>query len=496
MWPPSESAHIAIHSRSDFRSHQSTPGNPLPFINRDAERHLLGQALDATPALFVLYGRRRVGKTALLREVCRQRRHVFFTADLGSTQDHLRAFSTCLARGLDESEWNDVRFPGWEEALRVCIRRAQEAPLVLVLDEFQHLVSAEPVLASILQRLWDDEMQNAQLSVVLCGSYVSFMEREVLGVRNPLYGRRTGQLRLRPLSARHAGLFFPSWTPDQRMTAVGLLGGIPAYLQHFREEENLETNVRRVILEPGAPLLEEPRFLMMEEVREPQAYFSICRALAHGRGTPNEISLAAGLPSSGMTQYLNTLRELSLVERRVPVTVRNPDRTRRSLYRLQDAFVRFWFRSVLPNRTALEAGDAELVWRRKIEPNLPQLVSVAFEDACIEHLRELNRAGELPMEYDRIGPWWHGSHEVDAVAVADDGPLLLAECKWSTKPVGVDVLEKLVAKAPAVQQDAERAARNVDFALFSRSGFTDELRQVAATRQVRLVPVAEVLATG
>lgn len=466
----------------------------MTFINRDLELQLLRRILGKErPALFVLYGRRRVGKTALLREACRDQRHVFFTADLGSTADQLRSFATSLATGLGEPEWSDVTWPGWEEALRFCLRRAGQQPLVLVLDEFQHLVMAEPALASVLQRLWDSEMRESQLSLVLCGSYVSFMEREVLGVRNPLYGRRTGQLRLQPLLLRHAAQFFPGWAADTRMQAVGVFGGIPAYLRLVQEGLDLETNLRRAILDLGAPLLEEPRFLMMEELREPQLYFSICRALANGQGRPNEIAQAAGLQQRNIGPYLQTLQQLGLVERRVPVTVRNPERSRRGLYRLADPFLRFWFRFVLPNRSALEAGDAALVWRRKIEPHLAQHVAMVFEDACREHLQRLNQQGQLRAEYDRIGPWWQGPHEVDVVAVADDGPLLLAECKWSTKPVGTNVLETLAARTKVVQADAETSPTRIDLALCSRSGFTPALEEEAQRRGVLLLTVEDLL---
>ena len=195
-----------------------------------------------------------------------------------------------------------------------------------------------------------------------------------------------------------------------------------------------------------------------------------------------------------MSPLLATLQGLSLVERRVPATVRNPDRTRRSQYRLQDAFLRFWFRFVLPNRTQLEAKEGEFVWNRKIEPQLAQHVAVAFEDACTEHLYKLHRHGELPAEYDRIGPWWHLHEEVDVVAVADDGPLLMAECKWSTKPVGLEVLEGLVAKMPLVARDLPSPPTRVDYALFSRVGFTDELRREAKSRGVLLATVDDVMA--
>ena len=327
--------------------------NPL-FINRESELDVLDRAFSARdPALFVLYGRRRVGKSALLHRACRGRRHVYYTADLGSRTDQLTSFSACLAQGLEEPEWANAVLPSWEDALRLCLERARGEALVLVLDEFQHLVSADASLASVLQRLWDKEMRSSRLSVVLCGSYVSFMEREVLGVRNPLYGRRTGQLLLRPLSFQDAVRFFPDWPAAERMTAAGILGGVPAYLRQFDPALDVETNVLRTILGIGAPLLDEPRFLMMEELREPQLYFSLCRAIAHGHGRPNEIAQAAGLVGRGsLSPYLASLKDMHFIERRVPVTERNPERTRRGLYRLSDPFLRFW----VPIRAAQPDG--------------------------------------------------------------------------------------------------------------------------------------------
>ena len=467
----------------------------MRFVDREAELEIVMRDLESPrPSLFVLYGRRRTGKTALLRKAVETRRSVFFTADLGSPRDHLTSFSAAVSESLGTEGLEGAVFPSWEQALRFCGRRAQREPLAVVLDEFQYVASADETLPSVLQRLWDTEFQSSQLSLVLCGSYVSFMERQVLGARNPLYGRRTGQLLLAPLRSREAGLFFPSWTADAAMSAVAILGGIPAYLQQFDEAGDLATNVMRAILRQGAPLCDEPRFLMMEELREPQVYFSICRAIANGHGRPSEIAQAAGLRDRGAVgPYLVALQEMKLVERRTPATVRNPERSRQGLYRLADPFFRFWFRFVYPSRAALEAGDAELVWSRKVEPYLAQHVAGVFEDACREYLLSLNRKGRLPTTYDRIGGWWHGPHEVDLVGIADDGEILLAECKWSTKPVGTDILDALKEKQKHVVADLDMKTTGVRFALFSRSGFTAALRRRARAESIHLFTVEDVL---
>jgi hypothetical protein len=275
---------------------------------------------------------------------------------------------------------------------------------------------------------------------------------------------------------------------------VAILGGVPAYLRLFDPTLDVETSVVQTILAPGGALFDEPRFLMMEELREPAIYFSICRAIAHGNTRLNEIAQAAGLGEPGrLPPYLATLREMRLVERQVPPSIRNPERSRRGLHRLRDPFLRFWFRFALPHRAQLEAGDARLVWRRKVAPQLAQHVGQVFEDACLEHVRLLNRRGELPAVYDRIGGWWRENSEVDVVAVADDGPLLLAECKWSERPVGAGVLDELAAKIPQVAHDLERPPTRVDMAIFSRAGFTPALEREARARGARLFTVADVL---
>ncbi|MBI5488506.1 MAG: ATP-binding protein [Deltaproteobacteria bacterium] len=464
----------------------------MTFYNRaDELSFLAAQARGDRAALVVLYGRRRTGKTALLRRFAGTRRGIFFVADAASRGDQLASFAQVVFPALGEPGLDGTSFPSWDAALRFVASRATDRPLLLVLDEFPYLCTADPSLPSVLQRLWDTELRDTRLLLVLCGSYVSFMEREVLGAKNPLYGRRTGEYLLAPLRFRDARLFFRRYAAADQVTAYGILGGIPAYLELFDPARSIADNTVSAILSPGGPLYNEPRFLLMEELREPQTYFSICRAVAFGRTTPNEIAQAAGVADRGVvSRYLETLRELRVLERRTPSTERNPERTRRGRYRLADPFFRFWFRFVLPNRSALEAGDPRHVWTSKVAPQLEQHVSLAFEEACEQHLWDLNRTGRLPARYDRIGGWWRGGQEVDSVAIADGGNLLLGECKWSVRAVGTDVLDALVAKAPSVLADIPGRQKEIRYALWSRAGFTPDLRRRARRERVLLYDLA------
>lgn len=460
----------------------------MPFHNRDRELGFLAaQTPDDGAALVVLYGRRRTGKTSLLRHFARDRRAVFFVADTCSRADQLAAFSQTAFESLGEAQLDGTAFPSWEAALRFVASRAEREPLLLVLDEFSYLCDSDRSLPSVIQRLWDAELSQTKLHIILCGSYVSFMERRLLGAKTPLYGRRTGDWLLEPFRFRDSRLFFPDQSMERQIEIYGVLGGVPAYLERFDSERTLRDNIIQQILSRGAPLHSEPRFLLMQELRDPHTYFSICRAVAFGRTTPNEIAQAAGLADRSVAgRYLQILRDLHIIERRTPSTERNPERTRRGRYRLSDSFLRFWFRFVLPNMSALEAGDPVDVFESKVAPHLDQHVSSAFEDVAQQHLWQLQQDGQLPARYDRIGGWWRGDAEVDVVAVADEGALLLGECKWSKHPVGIDVLDALIAKTELVVREVRTRRPQTRYALWSRAGFTRALAQRARQDDVLL----------
>ena len=446
------------------------------FHNRLEEQAFFNAELSPNrAALVILYGRRRTGKTSLLRKLAAERSSIFFVADVATRADQLRAFSQVVFEHFDEPSLSETAFPSWEAALRFVTSRTSSSTL-LVIDEFPYLCQSDPSLPSVIQRLWDAEIRHTKLHIVLCGSYVSFMEKEILAAKNPLFGRRTATWLLEPLSFFDARAFFPHRSLDDQLRFFSVVGGIPAYLERFDPRRSLAHNVAQNVLRRGSPLYDEPRFLLMQELQDPRTYYSICRAVALGRTTPNEIAQGAGLTDRGSSSpYLQTLRDLRLLERRSPATERNPERTRRGRYRLADSFLRFWFRFVLPNTSALEAGQADRVWKSRVLPHLDQHISITFEDIACDHLWRLQRSGQLEAAYDRIGGWWRGGTEVDVVADSDEGPLLLGECKWSKRAVGTNVLDALVTKSESVIADRKGARPEVKFALWSRAGFTKDL---------------------
>ena len=444
------------------------------FINRQTELALLEQRYASRQAeLFVLYGRRRVGKTELLAHFCEGKRHIFFVADL-SSEAVLRAnLSAALNTEAAGPEAPSAIYASWEDLLRALGRRAQTERLVLVLDEFTYLLAAHPPLGSIVQRLWDSTLRHTQLMLILCGSYISMMEDDVLGYRAPLYGRRTAQYLLEPLGFYEARPFFAGHELADQVRLYAILGGTPAYLRAAAEATAPLDLIRQQILTRGTFLYDEARFVLQQELRDPRHYFAVLEAIAAGHTRLNEIKQATGLDN--ITSYLDTLQNLRLIERRVPVTDDQPHKSRRGLYRLRDPFFRFWFRFVHPNRSTLEQGQALAVAQQRVEPQLESFVATTFEEICQQFVWR----SQLPFAVLRVGGWWRANEEIDVVALGDEAALLI-ECKWTARPMGLDILRDLERKAALLKP--ELGGRRLYLGLCARSGFTPQVAALAAER--------------
>lgn len=454
------------------------------FVNRVRELNLLEQSYHSNRAeLFVLYGRRRVGKTELLRAFCQGKRHVFYIADLGTETSALAEFTRQISRFAFGDADALSPFASWDAAFAFLATQAEQERLVVVMDEFTYLIDANDALPSVLQRLWDAQLQHTQLMLVLCGSYAGMMEQHILAYRAPLYGRRTAQWRLQPLTFWDACLLLPDYSPEDLVRAYATLGGIPAYLRQFDSRQPLVTNIAENILTQGRFLHDEPRFLLLQELRDPSRYFSVLQAIAGGRTRLNEIAQSAGISSSSISFYLNMLQEMGLVERVVPATENQPHKSKRGVYRLLDHYFRFWFRFVFPHRSLLERGEVEQVCSQ-VEAELDQFAGLAFESICREYLWRLHGEGKLSFTPRMVGNWWESHDEIDVVVLGEDS-ILVGECKWTAKPIGENILNDLQRKAQPLLRQGQYS--HVQYALFARSGFTPPLVARAEAESLLLV---------
>ncbi len=463
------------------------------FIDRKTELGQLNKLYSSKQAvLFILYGRRRVGKTELLRAFCAEKPYIFFIATLSADSEQLASFSQQIW-GYDHSEIPvGFSFPSWEAAFRA-LADLPDRPVV-VLDEFTYLMSGNKAILSILQKVWDERLRSSQVMIVLCGSYIGMMETEVLGYNAPLYGRRTGSVLLQTLDLQSSALFYPSYSPEEQFLAWAVVGGMPYYLTTFSDQQKLLSNIRIHILDAhSGSLYSEPRLLLMEELREPRNYFSLLRAIAQGNTRLNEIAQASGVGSpSIVARYLDILQQMRLITRRVPATESQPEKSKRGIYQINDHFLRFWFRYVHPNQGSLELGLADSVLTQRVQPDLDHFAAIAFEEAAREFIAAKAREGKLPFLPERVGSWWSRIGELDVLAISSsERSALVGECKWSVNPVGMNILEDL--KDRAAKMARESGIEHIHYALFSRRGFTKALKDHAAKNDIGLFRVDDLV---
>ncbi|SDQ94528.1 ATP-binding protein [Natronobacterium texcoconense] len=455
------------------------------FVNREDELEFLKSRFESERAeLIVVYGRRRLGKSALVREAIRTRGDaVYWQATEETAAVQLEDFADTAAETFPVVE--DVK-RDWEALLRTLGRQDG----IVVLDEFPYLIESDDALPSKIQRVWDTHLEDTSATVVLVGSSISVMEEKVLGGGSPLYGRRTGSIDLPPLSLSDARRFYPESGPDSVIRAWGVFGGTPYYLQALTPSVSLEENVQRHVLSEHGVLHNEPEFLLRTEfgIQNPQTYYTILRAIARGRREANEIAGFAGIDSNSLGAYLSKLRRLRLVERDIPVTA-DPKTTRKSRYRLKEPLFRFWFQYVYGQQEKLvQLGDD--AYEQLVEPTFSEYTSEMFERVCQRALPEL-----VPKTYHGIGYWWHDHHELDVVGLGGDGTLVAGECKYTSRPMDEGDLADLERSAAQVRwTPPDGGDPAYHYCCFCRSGFSDGLRRTAESREdVSLFTPAEIV---
>lgn len=440
------------------------------FIGREKELSDLNEMYSQDKfQLFVLYGRRRVGKTTLLNEFCKNKDNIFYSAEQSNNKLNLEKFSNLVFQYFIENTLEP--FSSWENALIYINERMNNKRLILVFDEFPYLVKKNKALLSELQHLIDHKLQYGNLFIILCGSYMGFMEKEVLGSKSPLFGRRTGQLHMKAFDYHTALQFLEDFTPEDKLKLYGAFGGTPLYLQQIRSDADFETNIKNSFLKTTAYLYEEPLLLLRQEVQEPGVYSAIIEAIANGYSKSNEISTKIGEETAKCLKYINILCELGILYKETPFGEK--ESSRKTLYGISDFMFRFWYRYVFGNRTLIETDAAQPLWEKKIKPDYSDYMGIVFEKICKDYLMIQNSKGNLPIMFTKVGRWWGNDSarrtqaEIDLIA-SDGKDYLICECKWKNEKVDMPVLNSLFEKADAFK----KGRRKTWYILFSKSGFT------------------------
>ena len=403
------------------------------FIDREGELALLNERYRSGEAeLIFIYGRRRVGKTRLVKEFLKGKRGVYLLAKQTSVKENLVSFSKRISEALGDKLLSLSPLQSWDALFQYMSR---DERIVFVIDEFPYLVEIDPSLPSVLQYHWDEHLSSSKVLLILTGSTISLME-ELMGPKSPLYGRRTGQIKVKPMDYFQARLFFPRYGVKEAVGAYSILGGTPAYLNLFKDSVSLRENLARN-LRADSLLYSDAMFLLREEVREPHNYMAVLEAVALGYNRFGQIADVTGLERSSLGKYLSVLQELGLLERLTPIGSR-----RRGIYRIRDPYLRFWFRFIHPNQDLVEYGEVERLVDLICE-GLDQYVGEVFEDVVVQLLMRMNSLGELPFRFSSIGKWWHGDKEFDLVALGK-GKALIVEVKWSD--LGEGEVERILGR--------------------------------------------------
>lgn len=458
------------------------------FIGRKKELEFLDERYRSKRAeLVILYGRRRIGKTETLKEFAKDKKVAFYTCTQTEAKAQLNSFSLAVSSFLDNKYFSS--FKNWTEAFDSVADfvSSDSEKRVLIIDEFPYAVATDREIPSILQKEWDRYLQNENIMIILCGSSMSFMEKEILGEKNPLYGRATGIYKMVDMSFYDAISFLDGYSFRDKFTAYSICGGVPYYLKEFDTSKSLKDNIISVTLKKGSILYSEPEFLLRQELREPSRYNSIIMSIALGKTKFSEILDDTALDKGTLSVYLKTLIELDLIERELPILSLRGEKPnpQRGIYRIKNYFFRFWYAFVFPNFTLLEFGDSTKVYEKMVEPNLDYFVSSIFEDVSIEYLKRENSKLNLPFIFTEIGRWWDKTCEIDIVARDKEGNTICGECKYRARKADVSDLKKHVSKDISSVYKFEKG--KLYYYFFSFNGFEKEAVNYAKEHGITLI---------
>ena len=444
----------------------------MKFINRKKEMQTLEKEFSKENSFTVIYGRRRTGKTTLIKEFIKNKNAFYFFADKQNEKIQIERFKYQMSDHFNDEFLQNIELKNWDGIFDYLISKSSsQEKLVLVIDEFQYLCMVNKEFSSIFQRIYDEKLKDSNIMLILCGSLISMMYSQVLAYDSPLYGRRTSQIRLKPIEFEYYNEFFENKNQRELIEYYSVTGGIPKYIQEFNKEESILWNIENNIFNNNNFLYSEPKFLLQEEISDLSRYFSILQAISNGDTKMSAIASRLSLNSSSLTPYISKLIELDILKREIPVT-ENINNSKKTLYYIKDNYLAFWFNYVYPYQSYLEIDNLRFPME-KLKSNFNLWISKACERLCLDSILKDEK---IPFPLMKTGRWWDKNDEIDVVGLGED-KIIFGECKWSEKHVGLNVLYQLKEKSKKVKW--KNGIREEFFILYSKSGFSDDLIKLA-----------------
>ena len=456
--------------------------NGKPFIDRAEELLTLEKEYGKSSASFVIvYGRRRVGKTALINEFLSRHKgcNLYFLATQEAEEQNRKVFRDQVA-DLIGNDLLKAADADWLTIFKLFSEHLPAERKIIVMDEFQYIGKSNPAFPSVMQKIWDTVIKDKNIMLILCGSLITLMQQQTLDYSSPLYGRRTAQIRLRQIRFPYYPDFYPGKSEEELIPFYAVTGGVPKYIETFSDCQSVEDGIDQYVLNPQGYLYEEPYFLLQNEVSEIGSYFSLIRAIAMGNRKLSEICAWLGVKQTSVPKYLKTLMDLDLVEREVPVTESNPEKSKSGLYRITDNYIAFWFKFVYPYRAFLERGEKAYVMEQIRKRFVQNYLSYVYEDLCREKMWAFSSMNLWDFRFDKLGRYWGPvCGEVDILGIDSiGGNMIIGECKYSAAEKGLSVLHALQEKARALEAKTRHSCNH--YIVFSTSGFSKGLKEEAA----------------
>ncbi len=456
----------------------------MKFIGRKNELSKLEEEYNRNSSFVVIYGRRRVGKTTLIKEFLKEKTAFYFLATEELESQSMKRLAGVMAPTKKKKILQKTTFTDWLDLFQVIADYKPEEKKVFVIDEFPYLVKTNSAFPSILQNAWDEILKDSNVMLILSGSFIGMMQKHALSYDSPLYGRRTAQIRLAPLP--FTDIYAVQKMPfDHAVEQYAVTGGIPKYLEFFEDGRPLEEQVKDTVLSKNGFLYEEPNFLLKSESMTAVNYFSIIKAIADGNHKLGKIAGILGQESSSLTPYLSILLDLGFIEKRTPITEKNPEKSRKGLYFIADNFIRFWFRYVYPYKGELELDNMQIVLDEIHKDFREKFVAFAYEDICKSIFVELCNNKAFPFLPSRIGSYWlndfDSDTEIDVVSVDHQNKrVFTGECKYHVKPVDSPVYFALKEKVDCSAEIRKAfSGYEIIYGVFSKSGFTRRMLDIA-----------------
>ncbi|WP_163192492.1 ATP-binding protein [Clostridium thermarum] len=440
------------------------------FVGREFELAQLNKLYDRGKfQLIIVYGRQKVGKTALVKEFCKDKPTLYYVPE---EHNEVLAFNSFRNQIINHFDIRDKELPlsNWEEALKAICVSSEGSELVLVLDEFPYLVKENPSLPSIIQKVIEQCYKQSKIYLIIVSSSNGYVEKELLNSKSALYTLRNAQLKIEPFNFFESSRFFPKVSITEKIVYYSTLGGIPQYLLQFDYSKDYEQNLMEYMLNKTTYLYAEPEVYLKSHIEDINFAHSLLSLLSKGDFNLERFNYNEPLIVEDLITMLKKLRDLNIISRNRSVgrsTVRPW-----SYYHLEDNFFRFWYRFIYKNRNLIEMNMKEYLYQNKIKRDLNSHIGYVFEKICRDFLIKYNAAYKLPFVFESIGSWvgynpaLRRPSQLDIVAVNSEN-VLIGECKWNNSLLELSTIQHLIKKTETLKYD------NKYYCFFSKCGYDE-----------------------